>query len=136
MQVKEIQMSIKIYPELITLPTFEERFQYLKIDGSVGDETFGFDRYMNQKFYKSKEWKTIRDYVIIRDNGIGIDKEDLVKIFDAYYQGETSSTQLLGVGLGLNLCKEIVKLLEGEISIDSQKNQGTKVAFHLILPRT
>ena len=74
--------------------------------------------------------------VIIRDNGIGIDKEDLVKIFDAYYQGETSSTQLLGVGLGLNLCKEIVELLEGEISIDSQKNQGTKVAFHLILPRT
>jgi len=74
--------------------------------------------------------------VIIRDNGIGIDKEDLVKIFDAYYQGETSSTQLLGVGLGLNLCKEIVELLEGEISIDSQKNQGTKVDFHLILPRT
>ena len=74
--------------------------------------------------------------VIIRDNGIGIDKEDLVKIFDAYYQGETSSTQLLGVGLGLNLCKEIVELLEGEISIDSQKNQGTKVAFYLILPRT
>ena len=74
--------------------------------------------------------------VIIKDNGIGIDKEDLVKIFDAYYQGETSSTQLLGVGLGLNLCKEIVELLEGEISIDSQKNQGTKVAFHLILPRT
>lgn len=74
--------------------------------------------------------------VIIQDNGIGIDKEDLVKIFDAYYQGETSSTQLLGVGLGLNLCKEIVELLEGEISIDSQKNQGTKVAFHLILPRT
>ena len=72
-------MSIKLYSELITRPTFEERFQYLKIDGSVGEETFGFDRYMNQKFYKSKEWKTIRDYVIIRDNGcdLGIENREI-----------------------------------------------------------
>lgn len=62
-------MSIKTYSELILLPTFEERFRYLKLSGSVGKETFGFDRYMNQIFYRSQKWKSIRDYVIIRDKG-------------------------------------------------------------------
>lgn len=61
--------TIKTYSELITLPTFMERFEYLKIGGVVGEETFGFDRYLNQIFYKSKEWLSIRDYVIVRDNG-------------------------------------------------------------------
>lgn len=62
-------MSIRTYSELIKLPTFEERFQYLRLRGSVGTDTFGFDRYMNQMFYKSKEWKEIRNIVIARDNG-------------------------------------------------------------------
>ena len=62
-------MSIKTYSELILLPTFEERFKYLKLNGRVCDDTFGFDRYINQKFYRSAEWKRIRDYIIIRDNG-------------------------------------------------------------------
>ena len=62
-------MSIKTYSELILLPTFEERFKYLQLNGRVGDDTFGFDRYINQKFYRSAEWKRIRDQVIIRDNG-------------------------------------------------------------------
>lgn len=57
------------YSELITIPTFEERFEYLSLNGRVGDATFGFDRYLNQEFYKSKEWQRIRDFVIIRDNG-------------------------------------------------------------------
>lgn len=61
--------TIKRYSELSKLSTFEERFNYLKLDGQVGVDTFGFDRYMNQQFYKSKEWKDIRDYVITRDNG-------------------------------------------------------------------
>lgn len=61
--------NIKTYSELIKLPTFEERYEYLKIGGTVGEETFGFDRYLNQVFYKSKEWLTVRDYVISRDNG-------------------------------------------------------------------
>jgi two-component system sensor histidine kinase BarA len=74
--------------------------------------------------------------VVIQDNGTGIAKDNLTKIFDPYYQGETTSNQFLGVGLGLNLCKEIVELLEGEISIESQENQGTKVIFNLTLPRT
>ena len=62
-------MSIRTYSELILLPTFEERFKYLQLNGRVGDDTFGFDRYINQNFYRSAEWKRIRDQVIIRDNG-------------------------------------------------------------------
>lgn len=57
------------YTELECLTTFEERFAYLKLDGSVGKETFGFDRYINQAFYTSREWKRARDYVITRDLG-------------------------------------------------------------------
>lgn len=60
---------IRTYSELITLPTFEERFKYLELGGKVGEETFGFDRYLNQVFYNSDEWKDIRDFVIVRDNG-------------------------------------------------------------------
>lgn len=60
---------IRTYSELITLPTFEERFQYLKLGGKVGEETFGFDRYLNQLFYNSREWKDVREHVILRDNG-------------------------------------------------------------------
>ena len=71
-----IQMTnIKTYSELITIPTFEERFEYLKLDGRVGAETFGFDRYLNQAFYKSDEWLSIRDYVITRDNGCDLGVE-------------------------------------------------------------
>ena len=62
-------MSIRTYSELILLPTFEERFKYLQLNGRVGDNTFGFDRYINQNFYRSAEWKRIRDLVIMRDNG-------------------------------------------------------------------
>lgn len=61
--------SIKTYSELITIPTFKERYEYLMLKGLVGEETFGYDRYLNQSFYKSREWMDIRDYVIIRDNG-------------------------------------------------------------------
>ena len=62
-------MSIRTYSELITIPTFKERFEYLRLDGKVGEETFGFDRYLNQSFYKSPEWRSVRDFVIIRDCG-------------------------------------------------------------------
>lgn len=63
------QKNIKTYSELILLPSFEERFEYLKLDGKVGEETFGSDRYLNQLFYKSKEWLSIRNDIITRDNG-------------------------------------------------------------------
>lgn len=68
-------MMIRTYSELITIPTFEERFEYLRLDGRVGEETFGFDRYLNQVFYKSKEWLRIRDRVITRDNGCDLGME-------------------------------------------------------------
>lgn len=60
---------IRSYSELRRLETFEERFQYLSLRGRVGDPTFGFDRYMNQMFYTSQEWRQIRHQVIARDNG-------------------------------------------------------------------
>lgn len=69
-------MIIRSYSELIHIPTFEERFEYLKLSGSVGKETFGFDRYLNQVFYRSKEWKRVRDLVIVRDNGCDLGIED------------------------------------------------------------
>ena len=64
-----ILMRIKTYSELIELPTFEERFEYLQLKGIVGQETFGFDRYLNQILYNSKEWKHLRNEIIVRDNG-------------------------------------------------------------------
>lgn len=62
-------MTIKCYSELIALPTFEERYRYLRLYGSVGKDTFGFDRIFNQMFYRSSEWKSVRDKVILRDMG-------------------------------------------------------------------
>ena len=62
-------MSIKTYSELITIPTFEERFEYLQLKGSVGKDTFGYDRYLNQVLYRSPEWKRLRNQIIIRDGG-------------------------------------------------------------------
>lgn len=62
--------TIRTYSELITLPTFEDRYEYLKLNGKIGEETFGFDRYINQQLYqRSQKWKSVRDKVIIRDNG-------------------------------------------------------------------
>lgn len=62
-------MSIKTYSELSRLSSFEERYEYLRLQGSVGKETFGFDRYLNQILYRSQKWKRSRDKVIIRDSG-------------------------------------------------------------------
>lgn len=68
--------NIKTYSELIELPTFEDRFKYLSLNGSVGEATFGFDRYINQKFYKSAEWKSVRNRVITRDMGCDLADPD------------------------------------------------------------
>ena len=70
---------IRTYSDLSKLVTFEERFRYLKLDGLVGESTFGFNRYLNQVFYKSIAWKRIRDEVILRDNGcdLGVDGRDI-----------------------------------------------------------
>lgn len=72
--------KIKTYLELSELKTFEERFKYLQMNSFVGDVTFGYERYLNQKFYTSKEWRKVRRDVIIRDNGcdLGIPGRELV----------------------------------------------------------
>lgn len=77
-------MRIRKYSELRTLPTFEERFEYLALYGSVGDSTFGSRRYLNQIFYRSREWRRTRNEIIIRDEGcdLGIIGRD---IFDRIY---------------------------------------------------
>jgi hypothetical protein len=62
-------MMIRTYRELIALPTFKERFEYLKLTGAVGKATFGYDRYLNQNFYRSNEWRTLRNEIITRDCG-------------------------------------------------------------------
>ena len=64
---------------MLQLRSFKERYEYLRLNGRVGEETFGFDRYLNQNFYKSEEWKSVRDYVIVRDNGcdLGVEGYDI-----------------------------------------------------------
>ena len=71
-----MKMSIKTYTELITLPTLKERFEYLKLAGVVGKATFGYDRYLNQRFYKSYEWRSLRNHIITRDGGCELGLED------------------------------------------------------------
>lgn len=72
-------MAIKTYSELSLLLTFAERYRYLRLNGMVGKETFGFDRYMNQVFYRSYEWRRVRDEVIVRDMGcdLGIEGREI-----------------------------------------------------------
>lgn len=67
-----MDLRIKTYSELITIPSFLERYRYLKLGGSIGEETFGFDRYLNQTLYRSPEWKRFRRDIIIRDNGMDL----------------------------------------------------------------
>lgn len=90
-------MNIKTYSELITLPTFEERFKYLKIGGKVGVDTFGFDRYLNQIFYRSDEWKSIRDEVIIRDNGcdLGIEGREIYSRIIVHHMNPITKDDIL-----------------------------------------
>lgn len=70
---------IRTYAELSKLKTFKERYEYLRLGGVVGTDTFGFDRYLNQIFYRSTEWKSVRDFVIVRDNGcdLGIEGHEI-----------------------------------------------------------
>lgn len=77
-------MMNRRYSELILIPTFEERYEYCRLDSGVGAETFGFDRYLNQMFYSSKEWRAFRRQILIRDNGFDLafpDRPIIGKIF-------------------------------------------------------
>lgn len=68
-RVGDSLVPVRKYSELIRFNTFEERFDYLKMSGGVGRATFGFDRFVNQRFYKSREWQDVRNHIIVRDNG-------------------------------------------------------------------
>ena len=70
------QNNTRCYSELVEIETYEERFEYLMLNGHVGHDTFGFDRYLNQKFYKSAEWKAVRNRVIMRDGACDLGDPD------------------------------------------------------------
>lgn len=74
---------IRTYSELRGLHTFRDRYNYLVLGGKVGESTFGFDRWINQLFYRSREWKQVRSQVIVRDNGFDLGSYDL-PIFGAH----------------------------------------------------
>lgn len=116
-----IQMIIRTYSELITLPTFEERFRYLQLDGKVGQDTFGFDRYLNQIFYNSDEWKDIRDFVIVRDHGcdLGIPDREIKGRILVHHMNPISKEDIL---------KRSKFLLDPEFLISTIKN--THDAIH------
>lgn len=95
--VMVIKMIIRTYSELITLPTFEERYEYLRLGGKIGEETFGFDRYLNQIFYKTKEWLSVRDYVIVRDNGcdLGVEGHEIYGRILVHHMNPISKTDII-----------------------------------------
>jgi len=90
-------LFLKRYSELKRISTFEERYRYLKLDGIVGESTFGFDRYLNQIFYNSDEWKAIRDDVIIRDNGcdLGIRGNDIYGVILIHHMNPISKEDII-----------------------------------------
>lgn len=90
--------KIRCYSELIKLKTFKERYEYLKLDGKVGEETFGFDRWLNQAFYKSKEWQRIRNDIIARDLGCDlgcIDREIIDEMILIHHMNPISKEDII-----------------------------------------
>ena len=88
---------IRTYSELMELTTFEDRFRYLKLEANVGDATFGFDRYLNQHFYRSSEWKYIRNKIILRDNAcdLGIPDRELDRRIIIHHMNPISKHDLI-----------------------------------------
>lgn len=91
--------TIRTYSELSKLNDFESRFHYLQLHGTAGRETFGIDRYLNQRFYRSREWKSIRDFVIVRDNGcdLGIEGHEIYGKVLIHHMNPLSITDVLDV---------------------------------------
>lgn len=114
--------TIKCYSELITIPTFEDRFEYLKLDGTVGKETFGFDRYLNQQFYNSYEYRKFRREIIIRDMGcdLGIEERPIGGLIILHHINPIHPEDILG--------RNIRILLDPENSICV--SHGTHNAIH------
>lgn len=90
-------MITRHYRDLIPLNTFSSRFEYLKLGGVVGKETFGFDRWINQRFYKSREWRQVRDFVIVRDNGcdLGIDDHEIYESILVHHINPMSADEII-----------------------------------------
>lgn len=88
---------IRRYSELIKIPTFIERYRYLKLSGSVGVDTFGFDRWLNQKFYKTPEYRKVRLEVILRDNGcdLGVDEFEIAGKVIIHHMNPITQTDIL-----------------------------------------
>lgn len=88
---------IRTYSELILLPTFEERFEYLRLDGQVGVDTFGFDRWLNQNFYHSKQWKRLRDEIFVRDLGcdLGIEGHEIYDRFTIHHMNPVNVSDIV-----------------------------------------
>lgn len=95
--VTQVTMMIRTYYELSQLKTFDERFEYLKLNGKIGDTTFGYDRYLNQKFYTSSEWLEIRDFVIVRDNGcdLGIPGYEIERYIMVHHMNPITKDDIL-----------------------------------------
>ena len=115
--------SIKTYSELITIPTFEERYQYLRLDGEVGKETFGFDRWLNQVFYASKEWKDFRRHIISRDMGCDLGIPDRV------IGGTIMIHHMNPISLDDILCRRIDVLMNPENSICVSLNTHNAIHY-------
>lgn len=90
-------MGDRCYSELVKLRTFEERYEYLRLSGKVGADTFGFDRYLNQKFYRSPEWKRVRRDIIIRDEGrdLGVEGYELQNGIYIHHMNPITPDELL-----------------------------------------
>ena len=90
-------MNIRTYYELSQLATFEERYRYLRLGGHVGKETFGFDRWINQMFYKDPEWLKVRDIVIMRDNGcdLGIEGREIYSRIIVHHMNPITKADIL-----------------------------------------
>lgn len=89
---------IRTYSELSKLTSFEDRYNYLKLDGVIGESTFGFDRYLNQRFYQNDiEWKRVRDFVIMRDMGcdLGIEGRELHENIIVHHMNAVTDYDLL-----------------------------------------
>ena len=90
-------MNIRTYTELSQLATFEERYRYVRLGGYVGKETFGFDRWINQMFYKDPEWLKVRDIVIMRDNGcdLGIEGREIYSRIIVHHMNPITKADIL-----------------------------------------
>lgn len=89
---------MRTYTELMSLPTFEERYRYLKLGGKVGEDTFGFDRWLNQVFYRTPEWRSMRQEIIVRDFGcdLAIGDREVMGLIIVHHMNPIRSKDILG----------------------------------------